>query len=217
MATLSNGPGAELLLRPHCLVAGDGTVSQANHPWIDLFKGTASDTVRDGVSVLSDCLSLLTFPDARDAWLLAAALGFMSFPCELMRGRSLGTKSQILLIPGRHPDSGLAVIFPLGVTDGLGLVAPEVPPDNPTETLAPQGGGTQMLDPPVAVQELLTPREVQIITLLAKGCSGPGIAKHLSISESTVQAHVQNAMRKTGSHTRTGLVAIAMSEGVIKF
>ncbi|MCX6388463.1 MAG: hypothetical protein NTX07_07010, partial [Solirubrobacterales bacterium] len=68
MVTLNNGAGAELLVRPHCLVGGDGNVSQANDSWSQLFEGTAQDAVLDGGSVLSDCLCLLTFPDVHDAW-----------------------------------------------------------------------------------------------------------------------------------------------------
>ncbi|MCX6387117.1 MAG: helix-turn-helix transcriptional regulator, partial [Solirubrobacterales bacterium] len=130
---------------------------------------------------------------------------------------SLGTNSQVLLIPGGETDAGLAVIFPLGVTEGFsgGGGSRELAPSTPNEVPVPQAPA-QSHDPSVVGPRLLTGRELQIVGLLAKGFSGPGIAEHLSIAESTVQAHVQNAMRKTGSATRTGLVAMAMSDGVIK-
>lgn len=43
---------------------------------------------------------------------------------------------------------------------------------------------------------LLTPREVDVLQCLTKGMSGRSIAIHLDISEKTVNAHKQSAMRK---------------------
>jgi DNA-binding NarL/FixJ family response regulator len=63
---------------------------------------------------------------------------------------------------------------------------------------------------------LLTAREVEIVNLLAKGLSGARVAAHLAIAESTVQAHVRNAMKKTGAANRTALVAYAMAEGLVR-
>jgi PAS domain S-box-containing protein len=53
----------------------------------------------------------------------------------------------------------------------------------------------------------LTPREREVVDLLALGRSGPEIAEELVISHDTVRTHVRNAMDKTGSHTRAQLVA----------
>ena len=53
----------------------------------------------------------------------------------------------------------------------------------------------------------LTPRERQVVDLLAMGLSGPEIAKELVVSHDTVRTHVRNAMVKTGSRTRAQLVA----------
>jgi DNA-binding CsgD family transcriptional regulator len=61
----------------------------------------------------------------------------------------------------------------------------------------------------------LTSRERQICELLAKGQSGPAIALTLGVSPATVQAHVRNAMAKSGARTRTGLVAMALADGLI--
>ena len=61
----------------------------------------------------------------------------------------------------------------------------------------------------------LTPREREILHLVALGRSSPEIAAELVISPETVRTHVRNAMAKLGARTRAQLVAIALSDRVI--
>jgi len=60
-------------------------------------------------------------------------------------------------------------------------------------------------DQPVA----LTPRQQQIVDLIAQGATDREIAAHLRISESTAHKHVQNALRRSKTKTRSQLVAVA--------
>ncbi len=53
----------------------------------------------------------------------------------------------------------------------------------------------------------LTPRQSQIVTLLAQGATDTEIASLLQISRSTAHKHVQNARRRLGAKTRSQLVA----------
>ena len=66
-----------------------------------------------------------------------------------------------------------------------------------------------------ALDDPLTPREVEIVHLLALGYSGPEVAEKLVISHDTVRTHVRNAMEKVGARTRAQLVAIALGRGLI--
>jgi DNA-binding CsgD family transcriptional regulator len=61
----------------------------------------------------------------------------------------------------------------------------------------------------------LTPRERQIVEMLAGGATGEQIAERLVLSPETVQKHVHNAKRKLGAETRAHLIAIAIARGVI--
>jgi PAS domain S-box-containing protein len=61
----------------------------------------------------------------------------------------------------------------------------------------------------------LTGRELEIVSLVAMGQTGPEIADELSISHDTVRTHVQNAMKKIDARSRAQLVARALGEGVI--
>lgn len=53
----------------------------------------------------------------------------------------------------------------------------------------------------------LTPRQLQIVDLMARGANDQEIAKELNISASTVHKHVQNALRRTKTKTRSHLAA----------
>jgi DNA-binding CsgD family transcriptional regulator len=59
----------------------------------------------------------------------------------------------------------------------------------------------------------LSPRELEIVRLIARGESGPEIAAELHIAHDTVRTHVRNAMKKVGARSRAHLVAKVIGEG----
>jgi len=61
----------------------------------------------------------------------------------------------------------------------------------------------------------LTPREREIVQLVALGSTGPEIADELGIGHETVRTHVRNAMDKLGARSRAHLVAKALGEGLV--
>ena len=63
--------------------------------------------------------------------------------------------------------------------------------------------------------EPLTPREEEILTLVAQGMTNPKIAERLVISASTVQFHVHNILTKLQVQTRTEAVAVAIQNKLI--
>ena len=68
---------------------------------------------------------------------------------------------------------------------------------------------------PTGTTHPLTPRERQIVELLAGGATGEQIAEQLVLSPETVQKHVHNAKRKVGAATRAHLIALALTRGLI--
>lgn len=63
--------------------------------------------------------------------------------------------------------------------------------------------------------EPLTPREREVIGLLAQGLQNKEIALELSISERTVKFHVSSILAKLGAGNRTEAVALAAQKGLV--
>jgi DNA-binding NarL/FixJ family response regulator len=61
----------------------------------------------------------------------------------------------------------------------------------------------------------LTPREQEVLTLIAQGLSNTEIAEQLVISSKTVDRHRENIMRKLNLHNRVDLVKYALRKGLI--
>ncbi len=61
----------------------------------------------------------------------------------------------------------------------------------------------------------LTPREQEVLTLIAEGYSNNEIADRLVISAKTVDRHRENIMRKLNLHNRVELVKYALRKGLI--
>jgi DNA-binding NarL/FixJ family response regulator len=59
----------------------------------------------------------------------------------------------------------------------------------------------------------LTPREREVLALLARGASNRAIAEALVISEKTVEVHVSNILGKLGATSRTHAAALAREQG----
>ena len=61
----------------------------------------------------------------------------------------------------------------------------------------------------------LTPREIDVLRLVAAGNANKEIGARLSLTEVTVKSHVQNILAKLGANHRTHAVTIALKRGII--
>jgi two-component system, NarL family, response regulator len=66
-----------------------------------------------------------------------------------------------------------------------------------------------------AADNALTPREVNVLRLVARGNANKEIAAQLSLTEETVKSHIRNILAKLGANDRTHAVAIALKRGII--
>jgi DNA-binding NarL/FixJ family response regulator len=62
--------------------------------------------------------------------------------------------------------------------------------------------------------ETLTPREIEIVRMVARGLRNKAIAERLSISEGTVKVHLHNVYEKLGVDGRLELVLCAQQKGL---
>ena len=62
----------------------------------------------------------------------------------------------------------------------------------------------------------MSPREIDVLRLIAAGNSNKLIADQLSIGEATTKSHVANILSKLGANDRTHAVTIALKRGIIE-
>lgn len=83
-----------------------------------------------------------------------------------------------------------------------------------------------MLAPPVAAKLIsrlrspapvdpLSPREVEVLGLVARGLSNAEIGRQLFIGEATVKTHLLRTFAKLGVDDRTRAVTVAMEQGIL--
>jgi DNA-binding NarL/FixJ family response regulator len=82
--------------------------------------------------------------------------------------------------------------------------------------------GKRLMPPEVAErlseyfpQVALTPREVEVLGLVARGMANKEIAHQLGTAAGTVKMHVQNILAKLGASDRTHAVTIALERGIL--
>ena len=103
------------------------------------------------------------------------------------------------------------------VADGEALLAPGVTRRLISEFSALRRRTTpdQVAAPDVADLDVLTPREIQVLRLIAEGLSNSEIAARLVVNEETVKTHVSRVLRKLGLRDRTQAVVRAYESGLV--
>jgi len=90
------------------------------------------------------------------------------------------------------------------------------------ETIRLVHSGQKRIAPEVATElaehvtdDTLSPREVEVLRLIATGNANKVIAGHLAITEETVKGHVKNILAKLVANDRTHAVTIGLKRGII--
>lgn len=98
------------------------------------------------------------------------------------------------------------------VVRGGSYFSPPVAREIVEQLRSPKRGGSEPLSP----LSLLSTREREVLRLIAEGLSAKEIAKELTISSKTVEAHRTSLMRKLGARKATELVRFALRHGLIE-
>jgi DNA-binding NarL/FixJ family response regulator len=98
------------------------------------------------------------------------------------------------------------VVRPDPLASGSDAAGPEAGLDRLDDAEAPTRGGSA---------PSLTPRESEVLALLADGASNKVIARRLEISPSTAKFHVASLLGKLGARSRLDAVAIGMRLGLV--
>ncbi len=126
---------------------------------------------------------------------------------DLVEALRSGAKGYLL--KDMEPDD--LVVALREIVSGKTVVAP-----NLTQILARVVTGDTPPEPkpqPSLIDDL-TPRESEILSLLAEGQSNKVIARNLGISDGTVKLHVKAILRKLGIHSRVEAAVIAVEHGL---
>ena len=64
-------------------------------------------------------------------------------------------------------------------------------------------------------EQMLSPREIAVLALVAAGNSNREIGARLCVTEETAKAHMKSIIAKLGAHDRTHAVTLALSRGIL--
>jgi DNA-binding NarL/FixJ family response regulator len=138
----------------------------------------------------------------------------------------------IIAIRSKYPDARLIMLttFEGDVEIARALEAgaraylmKSMPPRELADTIRQVHAGKKRIPAEVAAKlaehvgdEVLTPREIQVLRHLAGGNRNRDIAERLFISEETVKVHMKHIIEKLGASDRTEATAIAVRRGIIQ-
>ena len=149
----------------------------------------------------------------------------------IARLRRLDSPPPVLVLTTYDDDETLAEALSAGAA---GFVLKEAPGEQLRSAVRAVANGAAWFDPVVAgrvleayrsaagpasqiaIEELgLSPRELEVLKLLAAGKTNPQIAEALFISRRTARAHVSNLLVKLGVHHRGEAAALAHASGIV--
>jgi two-component system, NarL family, response regulator NreC len=166
---------------------------------IDVFLVDLSLPVLDGVEVISRLRTIA--PQARVLVLSMHAMPEYVRPALRAGARGYvvkGTGLDDLIVAIRVVHGGERFL------DSAAAAALEA------DTLGAARGNAQTDD-----LDLLTPREREVLRMIAQGHTNRSIAEHLGLSPKTVDAHRTNLMRKLGLHDVQALTRFAVRRGLV--
>ena len=175
--------------------------------------------------------------DGVEAVLKSRALNPDVILLDLMMPRKSGIEA-IGEIKGENPEARILVltsfsddekVFAAIKAGALGYLLKETSTSELLQAVRDVYNGESSLHPAIArklirelnrstslppVDEPLTEREVEVLTLVARGWSNQDIADHLIISERTVRTHVSNILSKLHLANRTQAALYALKQGL---
>jgi DNA-binding NarL/FixJ family response regulator len=137
--------------------------------------------------------------------------------------RAAGVAGRILVVTTYDTDADVLPAIEAGAT---GYVLKDAPREELLRAVRAAARGEAVLAPAVVdvlmsrvrgpAQEPLTPREVEVLRLVARGTSNRDAAAALFVSEATVKTHLLHIYAKLGVNDRAAAVALAVERGLVR-
>ncbi|GAA3462823.1 response regulator [Saccharothrix longispora] len=137
-------------------------------------------------------------------------------------GRLRGFPTRVLVLTTYDTDSDVLPAIKAGAT---GYLLKDTPRDELFRAVRSAARGEAVLSPSVATRlvgqvrrpaaEPLSDREVEVLGLIARGCTNREAAARLFISEATVKTHLVHVYAKLGVKDRAAAVAVAYDRGLL--
>ncbi|GAA3079198.1 DNA-binding NarL/FixJ family response regulator [Kribbella aluminosa] len=135
-----------------------------------------------------------------------------------------GVQARVLVLTTYDTDGYVVPAIEAGAT---GYLLKDAPRDELLRAVRSAADGRSVLAPSVAntlmnhvraprAPELLSPRELEVLQLVAGGNTNREAARHLFISEATVKTHLLNIYAKLDVSDRAAAVAVAYNRGLLK-
>ncbi len=188
----------------------------------DLPEVSAVGEAADGAAAL-DLLAALPADRRPDVVLMDLQMGTGMHGVEATRRiTALPDPPAVLVLTTYSTDADILAAVEAGAT---GYLLKDAPPEDLAAAIQATARGETVLAPPVAARLLgrvragrpsLSPREAEILQLLAEGLPNRQISKRLFISEATVKTHLVHVYDKLGVDSRTSAVAAGLAAGLIR-
>jgi DNA-binding NarL/FixJ family response regulator len=133
-----------------------------------------------------------------------------------------GVPSRILVLTTYDTDSDVLPAIEAGAT---GYLLKDAPREELFRAVEAAARGQAVLSPAVATRlmgqmrapaaESLSQRELEVLNLIARGCTNREAAAQLFISEATVKTHLLHVYAKLGVNDRAAAVAVAYERGLL--
>ena len=194
-------------------------------------------TTRRGVEIVGEA------PDGRAALELVRALQpdlvlmdvrmpVLDGPGAVAELRRAGSRLPVLVLTTYDDEQVLAAALRAGAN---GFLLKDSAAEDLLRAVRTVAGGGSWLDPAVtgqvlagyrsavldgapapAAPDLLTPREQEVLVLMARGASNAELAERLFLSEGTVKTHIGRIFAKLGVRDRAGAIVWAYDTGVVR-
>ncbi|MGY2744005.1 response regulator [Arthrobacter sp. UYCu723] len=177
----------------------------------------------DGDAALKELKRLHILGDPVDVVLMDLQMGAgMDGVTATSRIRLLEDPPPVLILTTYDTDADILAAVEAGAS---GYMLKDAPPEQIRQAVLAAAAGQTALAPKIAALLMnrisnpaaaLTPREVQLLELLATGLSNRAIAKQIFISEATVKTHLVHIYGKLGVDNRTAAIAAATQRRIIR-